>query len=149
MRDYYFEDFHVGQIFETDAETLSEEDIVTFGQRYAPMPYHVDPEGAKETMFGGLIAAGYQTAALTFGLFARTGVLAACGTGSPGVDKLRWLRPVRPGDELRVKAEIVEVSPAQSESGRDAIRITYTTLNQDGDAVMTLTSLHFVKRRPV
>ena len=149
MRDYYFEDFHVGQIFETDAETLSEEDIVTFGQRYAPMPYHVDPEGAKETMFGGLIAAGYQTAALTFGLFARTGVLAACGTGSPGVDKLRWLRPVRPGDELRVKAEIVEVSPAQSENGRDAIRITYTTLNQDGDAVMTLTSLHFVKRRPV
>lgn len=148
MSDYYFEDFYVGQIFESDAETLSEEDIVTFGQRYAPMPYHVDPDAAKNTMFGGLVAAGYQTAALTFGLFVRTGVLAACGTGSPGVDKLRWLRPVRPGDELHVSAEIVEVSPAQFEDGRDAIRITYTTINQDDDPVMTLTSLHFVKRRP-
>lgn len=62
MSDYYFEDFFVGQTFETESESLSEEDIVTFGQRYAPMPYHVDPEAAKETMFGGLIAAGYQTA---------------------------------------------------------------------------------------
>ena len=148
MRDYYFEDFYVGQTFQSESEVLSEDDIVTFGQRYAPMPYHIDPEAAQDTMFGGLVAAGYQTAALTFGLFVRTGVLAACGTGSPGVDKLRWLRPVRPGDALHVVAEIIEVSPAQSEDGRDAVRITYTTYNQDDKPVMTLTSLHFVKRRP-
>jgi acyl dehydratase len=148
MQDLYFEDFFVGQKFESDSRTLSEADIVSFGESYARLPYHTDPSAAKDTMYGGVIAAGYQTAALTFGLFVETGVLRACGLGSPGVDKLRWLRPVRPGDTLRVVAEIIEVSPAQAVGGRDAIRVKYETLNQKGEAVMTLTSLHFVKRRP-
>lgn len=148
MADYYFEDFYAGQTFESETDTLSETDIVEFGRRYAPMPYHTDPEAAKDTIYGGVIAAGYQTAAVTFGLFARTGVLLACGMGSPGVDQLRWHRPVRPGDVLRMVAEIVEVSPAKEAGGRDAIRIRYDTFNQDDELVMTLTSLHFVKRRP-
>jgi acyl dehydratase len=147
-QDLYFEDFFVGQKFETGARTLSERDIVTFGEQYARLPYHTDPVGAKDSMFGGVIAAGYQTAALTFGLFVEAGVLRACALGSPGVDKLRWLKPVRPGDTVRVVAEIVEVSPAQAVGGRDAIRVKYDTLNQKNEAVMTLTSLHFVKRRP-
>lgn len=148
MQDLYFEDFFVGRKFETGSRALTEDDIVSFGQSYARLPYHTDPSAAKETMFGGVIAAGYQTAALTFGLFVETGVLRACGLGSPGIDKLRWLKPVRPGDTLRVVAEITEVSPAQAAGGRDAIRVKYETLNQKGESVMTLTSLHFVKRRP-
>jgi acyl dehydratase len=148
MNDPYFEDFFVGQKIETASRTLSESDIVSFGRSYAPLPYHTDTAAAKDTMYGGVIAAGYQTAALTFGLFVETGVFRACGMGSPGVDKLRWLKPVRPGDALRVVAEIIEVSPAQNPGGRDAIRVKYDTLNQHGETVMTLTSLHFVKRRP-
>jgi acyl dehydratase len=148
MNDLYFEDFSVGQKFETGSRTFTEDDIVAFGRRYAPLPYHTDPVAAKDSMYGGVIAAGYQTAAATFGLFVEAGVLRASAMGSPGVDKLRWLKPVRPGDTLRVVAEIVEISPADKLGRRDAIRIKYDTFNQKNETVMTLTSLHFVKRRP-
>lgn len=114
----YFEDFSVGQVFETGSHTLDEEEITSFGRAYAPMPYHTDAEAAKSTSFGTLVAAGYQTAALTFGLFARTGALSESGMGSPGVDSLRWKRPVKVGDTLRVLANIVEISPARGD-GRD------------------------------
>ena len=148
MADLYFEDFFVGQKIVSQAARLDEDEIIAFGERYAPLPYHTDAAAAKDTMFGEIVAPGYQTAAITFGLFVRTGTFRACGMGSPGIDKLRWLRPVRAGDTLRVTAEIIEVSPATVEGGRDAIRISYVTRNQDDAVVMTLTSLHFVRRRP-
>lgn len=147
MDDLYFEDFAVGQVYETAAATLDEDDIVGFGKRYANLPYHTDPKAARDTAFGGLVAPGYQTAALTFGLFVDLGLFRASGMGSPGIDKLRWLEPVRPGDTLHVLAEVVEVSPARDPGGRDAVRFRYDTVNQDGATVMTLTSLHFLKRR--
>ena len=146
-RPLYFEDFREGQVYETGRHMLDEAEIVEFGTRYAPLPYHTDPEAAKATTFGTLIAAGYQTAAVTFGLFARTGALSESGMGSPGVDSLRWKKPVRAGDTLRVLAHVLELSPARAEGGRDAVRIRYDTLNQDDEVVMTLTSLHFVRRR--
>jgi acyl dehydratase len=145
--DLWFEDFTAGQVFVTAAREIGEAEILAFGRRYANLPYHTDPEAAKATIYGGLIAPGYLTASLTFGLFADTGVLAACGMGSPGIDRLRWHRPVRAGDELHVEAEVIEVSPAAGSVGRDAIRIEYTTVDQHGRTVMTLTSLHFVRRR--
>ena len=148
MCDLYFEDFAVGQVYETSAVTLEQDDIVQFGKQYANLPYHTDPEAARKTSFAGLVAPGYQTAALTFGLFVDLGLFRASGMGSPGIDKLRWLKPVRPGDALHVSAEVIEVSPAQSTSGRNAVRFRYDTINQDGDKVMTVTSLHFLKRRP-
>lgn len=147
-RPLYFEDFEVDQVYETGSHRLDAEEIIEFGKNYAPLPYHTDPEAAKDSSFGTLVAAGYQTAAVTFGLFARTGALSVSGMGSPGVDSLRWKRPVKVGDTLRVLANIVESSPAAKEGGRDAVRIRYDTLNQDDDIVMTLTSLHFVRRRP-
>ena len=143
----FFEDFEVGQIIETGSYTLDEQEIIEFGLKYAPVPYHTDPEAAKETSFGGLVAAGYQTAAVTFGLFAKTGALAESGMGSPGVDSLRWKRPVKAGDTLHALANVIELSPAEKEGGRDAVRIRYDTLNQNDEIVMTLTSLHFVRRR--
>jgi len=143
----FFEDFEVGQVIETGTRTLDQEEIIEFGKKYAPVPYHTDPEAAKESSFGGLVAAGYQTAAVTFGLFAQTGALADSGMGSPGVDSLRWKRPVKAGDTLRVLANVLELSPAEKEGGRDAVRIRYDTLNQHDEIVMTLTSLHFVRRR--
>ncbi|MEE2996889.1 MAG: MaoC family dehydratase [Pseudomonadota bacterium] len=146
-RSLFFEDFEVGQVIETGSHTLQEKEIIEFGLKYAPLPYHTDAEAAKETSFGGLIAAGYQTAAMTFGLFARTGALAESGMGSPGVDSLRWKRPVRAGDTLHALANILELSPAEKEGGHDAVRIRYDTLNQHDEIVLTLTSLHFVRRR--
>lgn len=143
----FFEDFEVGQVIETGSRRLDQEEIIEFGKKYAPVPYHTDPEAAKESSFGGLVAAGYQTAAVTFGLFAQTGALADSGMGSPGVDSLRWKRPVKAGDTLRVLAIVLELSPAEKEGGRDAVRIRYDTLNQQDEIVMTLTSLHFVRRR--
>jgi len=146
--DLWFEDFALGRRFVTAARTVEEPEILAFGRAYANQPYHTDPEAAKASIYGGLIAPGYLTASLTFGLFADTGALRACGMGSPGIDKLRWLKPVRAGDTLHVEAEVVEVSPAPEPGGRDAIRLAYTTLNQRGETVMTLSSLHFVRRRP-
>ncbi len=148
MDDLYFEDFAVGRVYKTPASTLEQDEIIQFGQRYANLPYHTDPEAARETAFAGLVAPGYQTAALTFGLFVGLGLFRASGMGSPGIDKLRWLKPVRPGDALHVVAEVIEISPAQSAGGRDGVRFRYDTINQDGDKVMTVTSLHFLKRRP-
>ncbi len=148
MGDLYFEDFAVGQVYETRAATLEEDDIVEFGKRYANLPYHTDAEAARATAFGGLVAPGYQTAALTFGLFVDLGLFRASGMGSPGIDKLRWLKPVRPGDALHVVAEVIEVSPAPPAGGRDGVRFRYDTINQDGDKVMTAISLHLLKRRP-
>lgn len=146
-RPLYFEDFAAGQVYETESCTLTEAEIVEFGEKYAPLPYHTDPVAAKASSFGGLVAAGYHTVSVSFGLFVRTGALSESGMGSPGVDSLRWKLPVKAGDTLRVLANIVEVSPAQAEGGRDAVRIRYDTLNQDDRIVMTLTSLHFVRRR--
>ena len=145
-RDFYFEDFTVGQQFVTATQSVDEAEILAFAKRYANQPYHTDPVAAADSIYGGLIAPGYLTAALTFGLIANIGVLRA-GMGSPGVDKLCWLKPVRAGDCLQVVAEVAELSPAAA-SGKDAIRMAYQTRNQAGELVMTLTSLHFVKRRP-
>ena len=147
-RSLFFEDFEVGQVYETGSQTLGADEIIEFGMNYAPLPYHTDIEAAKDSSFGTLVAAGYQTAAVTFGLFARTGALSLSGMGSPGVDNLRWKRPVKVGDTLHVRANIVEKSPSKEVGGRDAVRIRYDTFNQNDQIVMTLTSLHFIRRTP-
>lgn len=148
MTDLYFEDFTVGRIFRTAGATLTEGMIVDFALTYDPQPFHIDGEAAKATPFGGLIASGFQTLALTFRLFAQTGALAAAGIGSGGLDELRWLRPVRPGDTLRMEAEVVEQRPSSSKADRGSARLAYRTFNQRGELVMTCFCHHLLKRRP-
>lgn len=145
--DLYFEDFTPGRRFETDARTVGVDDIIAFGQSYAPLPYHTDPMAARESMFGGLVAAGFQTAAISFALFIEAGVFSACAMGSPGLDRLRWLRPVRAGDTLRVVVEIIEASPAQGPKGRNLIKSRYRTVNQDGEVVLEMLMLNYVRAR--
>lgn len=147
-RDLWFEDFTVGQQFISEPRAITEDESIDFGRRFANLPYHTDPEAARDTMFGELVTPGYMTASLTFGLFVDIGTFRACGMGSPGIDKLRWHAPVKPGDTLQVVAEVAEVSPAAKDGGRNAIRLSYETRNQDGKVVMTLSSLHFVRPRP-
>src|SRR5204863_6262719 len=104
-RALYFEDFKAGDRFESAALTLTEALIVEFARFYDPQPFHTDPEAARATVYGGLIASGLQTIGLSFKLFFETGVLSACSLGSPALDEIRWTPPVRPGHPLRAVAD--------------------------------------------
>ena len=146
--DLYFEDFTVGREFRTDGATLTESQILDFALAFDPQPFHMDVEAAKQSMFGSLIASGFHTMALTFRLFVQTRALAACSLGSPGVDELRWLRPVRPGDTLRATVQVVEQRPSGSKPDRGIIRLHWTALNQRSEPGLTMTSMQLVKRRP-
>ena len=144
----YFEDFTVGRVFETDSRTITEADIIAFGKDFAPLPYHTDPVAAKDFMFGELVSAGFHTCAISFGLFIESGIFSDCAMGSPGMDRLRWKNPVRPGDTLQVTATIMEASPARDDSGRNLIKALFETRNQNGDLVLEMHSLHFVRSPP-
>jgi acyl dehydratase len=147
-RALYFEDFKAGDRFESARLTVSEALIVEFGRFYDAQVFHTDPEAAKTTVYGGLIASGLQTIALTFKLFLETGTIAASSLGSPGLDEIRWRAPVRPGDTLHVVAEVLETRASSSKADRGIVRVLYTTRNQQGDAVMTLIGNQLLRRRP-
>jgi len=144
----YLEDFTPGREFRTDGATITEAQILDFALAFDPQPFHLDVEAAKQSIFGGLIASGFHTMALTFRLFAQTRALAASSLGSPGVDELRWLRPVRPGDTLRAVVRVAEQRPSTSKPDRGIVRLQWTTLNQAGESVLTMTSMQLVRRRP-
>ena len=144
----YFEDFKTGDRFDSATLPITEALIVEFARFYDPQVFHVDPEAAKATVYGGLIASGLQTIGLTFKLFFQTGVLSACSLGSPGLDEIRWTAPVRPGDTLRVAAEVLATRPSSSKPDRGIVKILYTTLNQRDEVVMTLIGNQLCRRRP-
>lgn len=146
MQERYFEDFRVGDRFETPGATLTEAQIVDFALTYDPQPFHRDKVTAESSLYGGLIASGFQTMALVFRLFMDTGVLAASNLGGTA-GEMRWLRPVRPGDTLRVAVEVVSVEPSRSRNDRGRIRFAYTAVNQDREPVLTMTLDHVVARR--
>lgn len=146
-RDRYFEDFKAGDRFESARLEISEALIVEFGRFYDAQVFHVDREAARDTVYGGLIASGLQTIALTFKLFLETGTLAASSLGSPGLDEIRWTKPVRPGDTLQVIAEVREARPSTSKPDRGIVRIAYTTVNQHGEPVMTMVGNQLLRRR--
>lgn len=146
--DLYFEDFTIDRVFETDRRTISQEEIIQFGKQFAPLPYHTDPEAAKDYMFGELVAAGFHTCSISFGLFIEAGVFSSCAMGSPGFDNLRWKKPVRPGDTLYVKATVTDASPARDDSGRNLIKLLFQTFNQDEEPVLEMLTKHFVQSRP-
>jgi acyl dehydratase len=144
----WFEDFAVGQVFETAGTTLSERDIIEFAARWDPQPFHVDPEAAKQHDFGGLFSSGLHTLCLTFRQFAEAGVLANSAYAGAGLDRLRWLRPVRPGDTIRSTAEVLEMRPSTARDDIGRVIMRHDAFNQRGEAVMTLVCTHVVKRRP-
>ncbi|WP_448203023.1 MaoC family dehydratase [Azospirillum sp. sgz302134] len=143
-----FEDFHVGDVIETEGATVTDSQIMDFAQRFDPQPFHIDAVAAAEGPFGGLIASGFHTLSLTFRLFRDTGAITGTSLGGSGGDELRWLRPVRPGDTLRVRVEVLEAIPSRR-GDRGTVRLGYTTLNQHGEAVMTITLNHIVASRSV
>jgi acyl dehydratase len=143
----YWDDFHVGDVRELGSVTVSEAEIVDFAQRFDPQPFHVDPEAARATMYGGLIASGWHTTALFMGLFVRAVLLDSASLGSPGVDEIRWRAPVRPGDTLTGRSTIADMQPSSSDPGRGTIFTSNELRNQDDVVVMTLTARGFFARR--
>ena len=148
MGERYFEDFAPGDRFVSPGKTLSEAEILDFALRYDPQPIHIDAEAAKRSPYGGLIASGFHTMAMAFRLAWDTGVLSACSLGSPGIDEVRWLKPVRPGDTLRTVVEIVDARPSASKPDRGVCRFRYDVFNQNDEQVMTMTAVQIVARRP-
>jgi len=147
-RALYFEDFKPGDRFESATLTITEALIIEYARFYDPQPFHTDPEAARATVYGGLIASGMQTIGIAFKLFMETGALAACSLGSPGLDEIRWKAPVRPGDVLRVVAEVLESRPSSSKPDRGIVRILFSTLNQRGETVATFIGNQLCRRRP-
>ena len=148
MPDFYFDDFKVGDQFKSGGITVTEGQIIDFAMRYDPQVFHLDAEAAKDTPYGGLIASGFHTMAFTFRLFLETGVLSSCSLGSPGIDEVRWLLPVRPGDTLHVVGEVIEIRPSKSRFDRGMIRFRYTNFNQRGEKVLTMIGNQLLLRRP-
>jgi acyl dehydratase len=143
----YFEDFAAGERFLTRGVTLTEGMIVDFGLVYDPQPFHIDAEAARQTIYGGLIASGFQTLALGFRLVIDTGLFHGSAMGSPGFDELRWLKPVRPGDTLSVELEVVDKKPSASKPDRGIIRFAYRIMNQRQEVVLTMLAMHLLKRQ--
>lgn len=148
QHDRYLDDFSLGERFLTPGITLTESEIIDFALKYDPQSFHLDVNAAADSLFGGLIGSGFQTLALSFRLFIQSGMLAACSLGSPGIDELRWLAPVRPGDTLHTEVEVLEVKPSRSKPDRGILRMRYVAINQHGDRVLSYIINHFVKRRP-
>ena len=145
----YFDDIQAGDVFELAPVIVSAEEIVEFASRYDPQPFHVDPEAAKASAFGGLVASGWHTVALFMGAFVRGVLLDSASMGSPGVEEIRWLAPVRPGDELHPRVTIEAVQPSSTRTDRGTIFTLCEVFNQDGTLVMTLKARSFLARRPV
>jgi acyl dehydratase len=146
--DRYFEDFVPGLTQEFGPTAVDEAEIVEFARRYDPQPIHTDPEWARTGPFGGLIASGWHTTALMMRLLVEQYLPSAASLASPGIDELRWLRPVRPGDELRVRVTVIEARPSVSKPDRGLLRSRIEVFGPDGSAVMTLIALNMIRRRP-
>lgn len=144
----YFDDFRVGDVTQLGPVTVTEDEIVEFASRYDPQPFHVDAEAASETMYGGLIASGWHTTALFMGMFVRGVLLDSASLGSPGVEEIRWLAPVRPGDELRGRSTILEMRDSSKDPRRGTVHSLNEVLNQDGVVVMTMKARGFFAKRP-
>jgi acyl dehydratase len=147
MTERYLEDFAVGQTFSSGRLRIDAEQIKTFAAAFDPQPFHLDAEAARDTIFRGLAASGWHTAAVTMRLLVESDFTPAGGIVGAGFEECRWPRPVRPGDELRVESEVLEVRPSQSRLDQGLIKVRTTTLNQHGEAVQVLIGNLMIPRR--
>ena len=147
MTVQYFEDFAVGQTYKSGRLTVGKEQIIEFATAFDPQPYHLDDAAARDTVFGGLAASGWHTAAMTMRLVVDGEFRPAGGIIGVGFDELSWPRPVRPGDELSVTSEVVDVRPSRSRPDRGMIRVRTTTFNQNGEIVQSYIGNLIVPRR--
>ena len=144
----YFEDFAAGQSFDLGTRTVTEDEIVAFAREWDPQRFHVDREAAQDGPFGGLIASGWHSSAILMRMYVDTILLDAAGMGSPGVDEIRWLRPVRPGDTLRGRMEVESAAPSARHPGRGTVIVRLELRNQADEVALTLKAVGLMARRP-
>jgi acyl dehydratase len=144
----YFEDFQVGDIFDLGSTTVTEEEIIRFARQFDPQPFHTDPVLARDSIFGGLVASGWHTTAMFMRLFFDGLLHETASIASPGVDDVRWLKPVRPGDVLRARFTVIESTPSKSKTSLGIVRSRCEVFNQADELVMSLVGVHFFGRRP-
>lgn len=147
-KDRYFENYATGDSYELGPVSIGEDEIVEFGKRYDPQYLHVDKERAQRGPYGGLIASGWQTAAMVMRLFVDHFLPDGASLGSPGVEELRWMKPVRPGDRLRARVTVVSARASKSKPDRGIVETRIDAFNQNDDHVATLRAVNFMRRRP-
>lgn len=145
----YLEDIEVGAKRAFGRYQVTREEVVEFATKYDPQPFHLSDEAAAQTYFGRLSASGWHTAAMMMRMLVDSMTeVSQAALGSPGLDELRWLKPVYPGDTLRVETEVIDRTPSKSRADMGSFRSKATVINQDGVAVMTCTSIGLIRRRP-
>ena len=145
----HWEDFAPGWTYESGSRSLTAEDIIRFAREYDPQRYHVDEAAAKQTPFGGLIASGWQTCAVAMRLMCDGYLNDSTCVGSPGIEDLRWTKPVRPGDALRLRTTALEQAPSRSERRRGTVKFRWDVVNQRDEVVCTMVGRqHFLRRTP-
>ena len=149
MNEKYLEDLHIGDRFGSDTIEVTEQNIFDFAQQFDPQPFHLDEKAAEESIFKGLAASGWHTAAMSMRLFVTGELKLAGGSVGLGVDELRWPKPVRPGDVLKLETDILDVRTSKSKPDRGIIRIRNVTTNQHDEIVQTFMAFVMVRRRPL
>ncbi|EAQ01703.1 MaoC-like dehydratase [Pseudooceanicola batsensis HTCC2597] len=143
----FFDDMYEGFTFETPGHVFTEEEIIDYARVYDPQPFHLDREAAAASIYGGLIASGLQTCAISFALTLRANIINESSMGSPGMDRIRWLKPVRPGDEIRVTGTVRSATPSASRPDRGRVETDYVVRNQRDEPVLTYSITHLQRRR--
>ncbi|HML14900.1 MAG TPA: MaoC family dehydratase [Xanthobacteraceae bacterium] len=146
-RDLFLEDFAVGQRFETEGIAVTEADIIAFARQFDPQYFHLDPVAAATSAFGGLVASGLHTLSLAMRVFFELNLWERAIIGSPGLEHVRWLIPLRPGDTIRSMVEISAVKRSRSKPDRGVVSTAHRTFNQHHQVIFTMTCLHIVRAR--
>lgn len=146
-RERWFDDFRAGDTFAFGAYPITEHEIVDFASRWDPQSFHLDHAAAEASHFGGLVASGWMTAGVMMRLLCEHFISPAASMGSPGLDELRWLQPVRPGDVLSVRVEVLESRPSRSKPDRGILKLREQVLNQRGEVVMSVLAMAMLRRR--
>ena len=140
----YFEDYIAGSVHEFGTIRVERDEVIAFAQRFDPQAFHTDSEAAEKSIFGGLIASGWHTAGLMMRLFAQYYLSTVASLGSPGVDALRWTRPVRPGDDLSIRVTITETRRSRSKPDRGMVHSFIEVMNQHREVVMTMKAMNLL-----
>ena len=146
---YYWEDFRPEQVFEIGSRTLTAREIIGFAREYDPQYYHTDEQAAKNSPFGGLIASGWHTVSIGMRLMCDGYLLETSCVGSPGLEELRWLKPVRPGDTLSLRSTVIESTPSSKQPNRGTVLFRWEILNQNGEVALSMLGRQlFLRRTP-
>ncbi len=145
---WYFEDFEVGKTYQSGSRTVSEEEIIAFAREFDPQPFHIDREAAEQSYYGGIIASGWHTCSMIMRMMVDGSLGESSSMGSPGVDEVRWLKPVRGGDTLKVSSTVLEMRPSKSKPDRGVVVYQWEARNQHDELVTTIKGMGMFGRRP-